>query len=271
MNILITNDDGVNAPGLVALARTLRFLGNVFVLAPDRNWSASGHVRTMDRPLRVKQVVLEDSSPAWACDGAPSDCIALGAAGFFNEKFDLVVTGINSGANVGHDVTYSGTVTSAMEAVIWGIQAMAVSLDINGQKNRVDYEPAAAYALKIASAMSRYGLQQNTLLSVNVPLLPLEEIKGIQFTRQGNRVYRDRLDRCVDPRGKPYYWVLGDSPTGIPELGTDLGALSSGFVSITPLQLDLTAHNTMSYLNSWSWDETPQKVLLPESTVYMPG
>src|SRR4030043_1904854 len=129
MHILVTNDDGINAPGLLALTQEMRAFGQVSVLAPDHNWSASGHVKTMHRPLRVKETPLADGSPAYASDGAPSDCVALGLLGFIPEKIDLVVSGINPNANIGHDVTYSGTVTAAMEAVIWGIPGIAISLD----------------------------------------------------------------------------------------------------------------------------------------------
>jgi 5'-nucleotidase len=252
-HILVTNDDGITAPGLLALAQAMRKLGKVSVMAPDRNWSASGHVRTLDRPLRVRDVYLADSSPAWACDGAPSDCVALGACGFLDEKVDLVVSGINSGANVGHDVTYSGTVTAAMEAAIWGLQAVAVSLDAPAHAAAVDYRAAAEISFQVVQAAIRYGIAPNVLLSVNVPFLPLEEIKGIRATRQGLRVYHDRLERRVDPRGQPYFWTSGDSPTGIAECGSDVGALAEGYVSVTPLQLDLTAYQAIPVLNGWDW------------------
>ncbi len=259
MNILVTNDDGVTAPGLLALAQSMRKLGNVTILAPDRNWSASGHVKTLDRPLRVKEVFLADGSSAWASDGAPSDCVALAVCGFLTEKVDLVVSGINPYANLGHDVTYSGTVTAAMEAAIWGIPAIAVSVDSpDNHLGIVDYEPTAAVAARIVKAVSRYGLHTNSLLNVNVPLLPLEQIKGIRITRMGLRVYHDKVDKRSDPRGRPYYWVIGDSPTGIPEMGSDIGALAEGYVSVTPLQLDLTAYQLMSDLNSWEWDSAAE-------------
>ena len=144
MNILVTNDDGVAAPGLLALAQAMRPFGNIKILAPDRNWSGSGHVKTLDRPLRVKEVKLDDGNLAWASDGAPSDCVALALHGFFDEKFDLVVSGINPMPNLGHDVTYSGTVTAAMEAIIWGIPGIAFSLgSVENGLAVSDYQPAA--------------------------------------------------------------------------------------------------------------------------------
>lgn len=258
MHILVTNDDGVTAPGLLALAQAVRDFGKVSILAPDHNWSASGHVKTIDRPLRVKEVFLADGSPAWTCDGAPSDCVALAVCGFMEEKVDLVLSGINPYANLGHDVTYSGTVTAAMEAAIWGVPAIAMSLDSpDNHLGVVDYAPAGGVAAWIVDAFSRYGLSSNSLLNVNVPFIPLVDIKGLRVTRMGLRVYHDKMDKRTDPRGRPYYWVIGDSPTGIPERGTDIGALVDGYVSITPLQLDLTAYHLMSDLNTWEYHVSP--------------
>ncbi|RPH59479.1 MAG: 5'/3'-nucleotidase SurE [Chloroflexi bacterium] len=253
MHILVTNDDGAQAPGLLALAQEMRKLGKVTVLAPDRNWSASGHVKTMDRPLRVKEVKLADGTIALASDGAPSDCVALALLGVVTEKIDLVVSGINPNANVGHDVTYSGTVTAAMEAVIDGVKGIAVSLDSRPGHGDLDFGPAARMAARVAAKVLAEGLPEGVLLNVNVPSLPNDEINGIQITRQGLRVYRDALDARNDPRGRPYYWIGGDFPTGIVEDGTDFGALAAGFVSITPLQLDLTAREALERLREWKW------------------
>jgi 5'-nucleotidase len=254
MHILVTNDDGVTAPGLLALAAEMRQLGEVSVLAPDHNWSASGHVKTMHRPLRVKEVNLADGSPAWASDGAPSDCVALGLLGYIPQKIDLVVAGINPNANIGHDVTYSGTVTAAMEAAIGGVPGIAFSLHAPEDfMDRLDFAPAARMARKIVAQVILIGLNPALLLNVNIPYLPDEQIKGIRVTRQGLRVYRDRLDRRVDPRGRPYYWIGGDSPTAIPDEGTDFSAIESGFVSITPLHLDMTDFNIMEALKTTNW------------------
>jgi 5'-nucleotidase len=254
LNILVTNDDGVTAAGLLALVQGMRALGNVFILAPDHNWSASGHVKTLDRPLRVKEVCLEDGTTAFASDGAPSDCVALAIAGFFKHKIDLVVSGINPYANVGHDVTYSGTVTAAMESVIWGIPAVAISLDQpDNYHGSIDYSTAAAAGRQVANNVCKNGIAADVLLNVNVPFLSHSQIKGYQMTRQGLRVYHDRLDRRTDPRHRPYYWVIGDLPTGIPEPGTDIGALMEGYVSVTPIQLDLTAHHLIDKIKQWEW------------------
>jgi 5'-nucleotidase len=254
-HILVTNDDGVFAPGLLALVQAMQPLGEVSVLAPERNWSGGGHVKTLDRPLRVREYRLIDGALAYASDGAPSDCVSLALLGFFKKPIDLVVSGINQGANLGHDVTYSGTVTAAMEAVIAGVPAVAFSLEVyeNG-RTTVDYQPAAQFAFKIVAQVLKYGIPSDILLNVNVPALPVDKIRGIRVTRQGLRVYHNRLDERIDPRGKPYYWIGGDIPTGVPEPGTDVGALTEGYVSVTPLHLDLTAYRVLSDLYTWTWD-----------------
>lgn len=254
MHILVTNDDGVLAPGLLALAQAMQPLGKITVFAPDRNWSASGHVKTLHRPLRIRETVLADGSPAYSSDGAPSDCVALALLGFLKDKVDLVVSGINTNANVGHDVTYSGTVTAAMEAVISGVKGIAVSLDSpEGFKGLLDYSTAAQVAKRVTENVIAQDLPKGVLLNVNVPYLKEAELKGYMVTRQGLRVYHDALDARLDPRNRPYYWIGGDVPTGVPEEGTDVGALAGGYVSITPLQLDLTAYNALDTLKKWKF------------------
>ena len=250
-HILVTNDDGVFAPGLLTLAQEIRKLGNVSILAPDRNWSGGGHVKTLDRALRIKEVQLADGTQAFASDGAPSDCVALATLGYIKEPIDLVVSGINAGANLGHDVTYSGTVTAAMEAVIAGLPGIAISLEtIDNYVGEIDYGPAARIASKVVRQVIENGLSHEVLLNVNVPFLAEDKIRGFCLTRQGLRVYHSRLDERMDPRGNPYYWIGGEAPTGVPERGTDVGALAEGFVSVTPLQLDLTAYRAVTDLNT---------------------
>lgn len=258
MHVLVTNDDGVHAPGLLALTEAVRKTADkVTILAPNRNWSASGHVKTLHRPLRVTETVLADGSFAWATDGAPSDCVALAYMGFIPDKIDLVVSGINPNANIGHDVTYSGTVTAAMEAAIWGIPGVAVSLDKpEGLTGAVDYQSAAEAARRVIQWLCKQPeLPEDAILNINVPYGPLAEMKGFRITRQGLRIYRDELVRRLDPRGQPYYWIGGEAPTGIEEPGTDYGALSAGFVSITPLQLDLTSQAMQSWLEEHRFTE----------------
>ncbi|HEY3310503.1 MAG TPA: 5'/3'-nucleotidase SurE [Anaerolineales bacterium] len=254
MHILVTNDDGVQAPGLLALVCEMRALGKVTVLAPDHNWSGFGHIKTLERPLRVQPVKLADGSLAFASDGGPSDCVALALLGVVPEKIDLVVSGINPYANIGHDVTYSGTVTAAMEAVITGVPGIACSLDSHPGQGELDYAPAARIVAHVAEKVLAFGLPKGILLNINIPCLEESCLKGILITRQGLRVYRDELDVRTDPRGRRYYWIGGEFPTGVDEAGTDFGALNAGFVSVTPLQLDLTARDAMDGLMKWSWD-----------------
>jgi 5'-nucleotidase len=253
-HILVTNDDGVLAPGLLALAQEMRLLGQVTILAPDRNWSASGHVKTLERPLRVRKVLLADESTAYCSDGAPSDCVALAVLGLFPDPIDMVVSGINPNANIGHDVTYSGTVTAAMEAIISGLPGVAISLDTpEDRAGKPDFGPAARVAHRVVSGIIRNGLPPRTLLNVNIPYLQDDQIKGYQVTRQGLRIYRDQLERRLDPRHRPYYWIGGQAPTAVHEDGTDFGAMMDGYVSITPLQLDLTDYQTLEDLKTWDW------------------
>lgn len=254
MHILVTNDDGIHAPGLLALATAMRPLGKVTVLAPNHNWSASGHVKTIDRPLRVREATLADGSSALTSDGAPSDCVALALLGLVEDDIDIVVSGINPHANIGHDVTYSGTVTAAMEAVIAGVKGIAVSLDSpEGFSGVLDYSTAGMVAYKVVEQVINDGLPDGVVLNLNVPYLKEAELKGYVITRQGLRVYRDELDSRLDPRGTPYYWIGGQAPTGVHEEGTDFGALKDGYVSITPLQLDLTNYKSMDVLKKWIW------------------
>ena len=256
MHILVTNDDGVRSPGLLALAQAVQPFGIVSVLAPERNWTAGGHVKTLHRPLRVRQVTLDDGSPALTTDGAPSDCVVMATLGLLEEEVDLVVSGINTTGNLGHDITYSGTVTAAMEAVISGIPGIAFSLATPNDyaPGELDFGPAGQIARHIVETALEHGLSDDLLLNVNVPYGPVEEMEGITVTRQGLRVYRDALDRRLDPRGRPYYWIGGEHPTGVPDEGTDIGAVDGGYVSITPLQLDLTAYSKLDALQEWEWE-----------------
>jgi 5'-nucleotidase len=257
MHILVTNDDGVFAPGLLALVSEMRKVGEVSVLAPDHNWSASGHVKTLNRPLRAKPVTLADGSPALASDGAPSDCVALALMGVIEKPVDLVVSGINPNANIGHDVTYSGTVTAAMEAVINGVPGAAVSLDAPERFSGVlDYSTAASVARRVVETLQKNSLSKDMLFNVNVPYLKEKELKGYHLTRQGLRIYLDELVKREDPRGKPYYWIGGEPPTGVAESGTDFGDLENGYVTITPIQLDLTAYKLLDLVKKWDWPTT---------------
>jgi 5'-nucleotidase len=243
MKILVTNDDGYAAPGLLILKQALEKIGDVVVVAPDQNWSAGGHVKTLHKPLRLSKVQLADGTEAYASSGAPSDCVALALLGAIDFRPDLIVSGINPFANLGHDVTYSGTVTAAMEGTLSGIPSMAVSVD-----EAAAYQQAAAFAAYLAPIVFARSLPRDVLLNVNVPVGP---IKGVQITRMGERVYNDELVARIDPRGRPYYWIGGSAPTGIPDDGTDVGAISHGYISITPIQMDMTAYRFQETLKAW--------------------
>ncbi len=247
--LLVTHDDGVYAPGLLALVHALEPLGEVVVLAPEHNWSAAGHTKTMHKPLRVGEVTLPDGTRALAARGAPSACGALALLGVLERPPRLVLSGINLGANVGHDLTYSGTVAAAMEAVIGGVSGIAVSLDTYEPG---DYAVAARFAAHLAEHVLRESLPYPLLLNVNVPARPEGEIRGVRITRLGRRIYRDALVTRRDPRGRPYYWIGGEPPSGHAEPGTDIGALAEGYISVTPVRLDLTDHEQIARLESWA-------------------
>lgn len=248
-HVLITNDDGISSPGLLALKDALFREVDVTVLAPAKNRSASGHAKTMHKPLRVDEVTLADGTPAMATDGAPSDAVALALMGLAGRSVDLVVSGINYGANLGHDVTYSGTVTAAMEGVIGGVPSVAVSLS---SYTYSDFSVAGRIAAGVVQKALTHGLPSGVLLNVNVPPVPEHQIAGVLVTRAGHRIYQDELVIRTDPRGRPYYWIGGMAPTGVEEEGTDIWAVAHNYVSITPLQLDMTAYDALDELRSWA-------------------
>ena len=248
-HFLITNDDGVTSPGLLALAEALRQIGQVSVLAPHRNWSVSGHNKTMHKPLRVWPVTLADGSEALATDGSPSDCVALAAMGVITDPIDMVISGINNRPNLGDDITYSGTVAAAMEGAISGYPAIAVSID---EGDPLHWQTAARTAARIASRLlENGGMPEGTLLNVNVPNLPEEALKGCEVTRLGKRRYHDELIVRQDPGGKPYYWIGGGPPSSVLEPGTDVNALANGRVSVTPISLDMTHNSFLATLKTW--------------------
>jgi 5'-nucleotidase len=255
-HILLTNDDGIQAPGLRALLAALRPLARLSVFAPDHNWSAAGHTKTMHKPLRVARTLLPDGEggdlEAYTSTGAPSDCVALALLGLLPDRPDMVVSGINQGANLGHDVTYSGTVAAAMEAAIFGLPAVAVSLDSYDSQ---DYGLAARVAAGVVARVQEHGLPPGALLNVNVPPLRPADLAGVAVTRLGRRVYRDVLVERRDPRERPYYWIGGEPPSGHLDEGTDIWAVAQGYVSITPIHLDMTAHELIPRLEAWRLSE----------------
>jgi 5'-nucleotidase len=248
--ILITNDDGIESRGLLALKEALDPIGDTFVVAPDTNQSAVGHAKTLIRPLRVRERTLGDGSLGWSVDGSPTDAVSLAFLGFFEHGFDLVASGINYGANLGDDVTYSGTVSAAMEGVINGCPSFAVSQEYY---EHPDFTLAAMAAVLVARNILEHGLSRMELLNVNVPAVSPDECEGVEITRQGRRVYQDELIRRIDPRGIPYYWIGGPPPSGIHTPGTDFDAVVSRRIAVTPIHLDLTARSLLKRAKGWDW------------------
>lgn len=241
--ILVTNDDGVYSPGIQVLAKKLRELDEVVIVAPDRERSAAGHSMTLHRPLLIEQI----KESVYSVNGTPTDCVNIAVKGMLKEEPKLVVSGINKGPNLGDDVTYSGTVAGAIEAVILGVPAIAISLVA-----REDYlfSDAAEIAFQTAQRVLKLGLTKGTLLNVNVPNIPVSEMQGTRITRLGKRVYQQLTVERVDPRGKKYYWIGGGEPDWEREDGTDFDAVDRKMVSITPLHLDLTDYSSFETLRS---------------------
>lgn len=240
--ILVTNDDGIFAPGLQALAEELGKVGRVAVVAPDRDNSAASHSLTMQRPLRVKKLAAD----RYSVDGTPTDCVILAVGKILPEMPALVVSGINPGPNLCDDVSYSGTVSAATEGTMLGIASFAVSLTC---EEPCDYRLAAQFAGRLAGMILRQGLPPDTLLNVNVPAGAISEIAGIKFTRQGRRKYQDAIQETSDPWGRGHYWIGGGIPVWDTGEDTDAQAVKDGYISITPLHLDRTNYGALDYLS----------------------
>lgn len=260
MKILLTNDDGIQAEGLAALRRELAGLGSVTVVAPDRPRSACGHSITLHKPLRVHAHRFPDGESGTSTTGTPSDCVTLALLDLLkDDPPDLVISGINHGPNLGWDLTYSGTVSAAMEAAIMGYQAFAISVawrlePVHTQEDQpaqqIDFGPAARFSAFLARQLAERPLPPHTLLNVNVPKVPPA---GVEVTRQGVRRYPGKLDRRLDPNRRPYYWLGGDQPEDRLEPGTDVHAIAHHRISVTPIQLDLTDHRLLSELGGWDF------------------
>lgn len=244
MRILISNDDGVLAPGIQVLSESMAKLGDIEVIAPDRNRSGASNSLTLMRPLRIQQL----ANQFHCVDGTPTDCVHLALTGYFDQSFDLVVSGINDGANLGDDVLYSGTVAAAIEGCNMGLPAIAVSLVGHEAKH---YTTAAQITAQLVSKLHADQLPAQTILNVNVPDLPIEEIQGIEITRLGTRHRGHQLHAMQDPRNRVVYWIGESGPTNESGPGTDFHAVSRGYVSVTPLQLDSTHYQVFDKLSSW--------------------
>ncbi|HIJ89250.1 MAG: 5'/3'-nucleotidase SurE [Desulfobulbaceae bacterium] len=241
--ILVTNDDGVRAPGLAVLAKALEAVGQIVIVAPDQDNSAASHSLTMKRPLRVKEL----GPNRYSVDGTPTDCVTLAVGKILLHKPHLVVSGINPGPNLGDDVSYSGTVSAAVEGTMLGAPSLAVSLV---GEEPFCFETAAAFAVKLARIILDKGLPKDTLLNVNVPNRPSEGIHGVRFTRQGRRVYDGAIKETFDPWGRQHYWIGGGTPFWDEGEDTDAQAIVAGYVSVTPLHLDLTNHAALRKLGA---------------------
>jgi 5'-nucleotidase len=246
MKILVSNDDGYRAAGLAALREAVRGLAEATVVAPERNHSGASNALTLELPLRV----TEFEPGAHFVTGTPTDCVHLAISGLFDFEFDMVISGINNGENLGDDVLYSGTVAAAIEGRFLGLPAVAFSLR-RPEQGEIDYSAATAIARQIIERMIRQPLDPQTILSVNIPHLPLAQIRGFKTTRLGHRHRAERVTRALDPRGRPVFWVgrAGEGEDVGP--GTDFHAVTEGFVSVTPLQVDLTRHTALPALAAW--------------------
>jgi len=252
--ILVTNDDGIDADALLPLSEALSAVGDVHVIVPERNWSGASHSITLFRPLRCRPTELRNGHSAFMTDGSPTDCVRLAVLGFLKQKPDIIVSGINRGMNLGDDITYSGTVAAAMEGLLADLPSIAISLAYSGAD--ADYGPAASFVTLLARNIFERGFIPDALLNVNVPALPREKIGGVAVTRLGKRNYQDRLIERLDPYGNPYYWVGGPALTEQAEEGTDVEAVRKGMISVTPIRLDLTDHALIESLAAWDWGWT---------------
>lgn len=238
MIILLSNDDGIHADGIAALEISLRPLGDIYTVAPEREQSATSHALTLHRPLRARELAPRRI----AVDGTPTDCVKLALTGLLPVRPDLIVAGINRGPNLGDDMLYSGTVSAAVEGALLGVPAIAVSL---AAFDNHDFRPAAQFTTALIERLRQRGIAPDLLLNVNVPPLAPEKIKGWRFTRQGKRHYSENIVERVDPRGKKYYWIGGDDLGFTHDDGTDCVAIHEGYVSVTPLQADMTNYELL--------------------------
>jgi 5'-nucleotidase len=244
-NILVTNDDGIHSQGIIKLAEAFEALGEVTVVAPAHEMSAASHSLTLTRPLRIEKI----DDRHFSVDGTPTDCVTLAMNHILKDTPpDLVVSGINKGGNLGDDVSYSGTVAGALEALIYGLPGIAVSLV---QRTNFDFGPAAEFAVEVARRVLGDGLPRGTLLNVNVPP---GEIRGVRVTRQGTKIIKPTIIEGTDPRQRKYYWIGEESLTWNEEEGTDYEALRLGLVSVTPLRTDLTDYRMLEEIKSRDWN-----------------
>ena len=239
--ILVTNDDGVHSPGIIALSKAMKNLGDIYIVAPDRERSAAAHSLTMHRPLKAEEI----REHVFSVNGTPTDCVTLGINKLLPERPHLIVSGINKGANLGDDITYSGTVAAAIEGTIFGIPSIAFSLLAN---KHYHFETGSFFASKIADYVLTHSLPYDTLLNVNIPNKHKQEIQGIQLTRQGKRIYENSIQEMLNPWGEKHFWIGGGKMYWEHGEDTDMEAVQRDFVSITPIHLDLTNHSALMFM-----------------------
>jgi 5'-nucleotidase len=252
LNILVSNDDGIDAPGIFALVQELKKIGEVTVVAPDKQQSAVGHAITMNFPIRAKESKKNGAFFGYAVEGTPADSVKLAVKALLKNKPDLLVSGINHGANTAISIIYSGTVSAATEGTILGIPSIAISLTTYGPP---DFRYAAKFARKLAQLVLKKGLPEGTLLNVNVPALPEKEIKGVSVTRQGRSVWNDTFDVRTDPANKEYYWLTGALEESDMGLEFDQSAIRNDYVSVTPIHYDLTDYKLLQVMERWGIDK----------------
>jgi 5'-nucleotidase len=249
VRILLSNDDGIHSPGLHALAQAIADLGEIWVVAPDREQSSVGHAITLSDPIWIRPYAFDGVHAAFAVGGTPADCVKLALTDLMPQRPDLILSGINRGENTGISTIYSGTVSAATEGTISGVASLAISLD-SFTSNA--FGPAARIARQLAVLVVQHGLPSDTLLNVNVPHVPQEKLKGIRVTRQGRARWKETFEKRVDPRGRNYYWMDGFKVEMEEPDDTDGRALADGFVSVTPIRLDMTHHQFIEELKTWS-------------------
>jgi len=248
LHILVSNDDGIDAPGIFALVQSMKTIGTVTVVAPDKQQSAVGHAITMNYPLRVKEFKKNGKFFGYAVQGTPADCVKLAVRAILKREPDLVVSGINHGSNTAISIIYSGTVSAATEGTILGIPSIAVSLTTYGP---ADFRYAAQIARKLALLVTKRGLPPGTLLNVNIPPLNPKEIKGILITRQGKAIWNDTFDHRRDPNDREYYWLTGGLEAVDTDLEFDEAAVRGNYISVTPIHYDLTDYKMFETMKRW--------------------
>ncbi|QRM88208.1 5'/3'-nucleotidase SurE [Lacinutrix sp. WUR7] len=248
--ILVTNDDGITAPGIRALIEVMNTIGEVVVVAPDSPQSGMGHAITLDSTLYLEQVTIDNGKQReYSCSGTPADCVKLGISEILDRRPDLCVSGINHGSNSSINVIYSGTMSAAIEAGLEGIPSIGFSLlDFNWNAN---FESVKEYVKNIALNVLENGLQEGVILNVNFPKLEKKAIKGVKICRQAKANWVEKFDKRVSPQGKEYYWLTGKFVNLDKGEDTDEWALQNGYVSVVPVQFDLTAHHSIAKLNTW--------------------